>query len=156
MYILNHKRQIRNVSFEQFFRLAKYYFPPDSWWILSRNKTDVSFKKNPPKKKFKNKKNRKQTILYQTIKIPECQSITDPDSREMQNPPWRRRQPGHQYKLHNSRQGLALNSMQKGHTSHLPAERAWGSSQFWSPLLKGQHQECLSVMEISVDEQQRS
>lgn len=56
MYILNHKRQIRNVSFEQFFRLAKYYFPPDSWWILSRNKTDVSFKKNPPKKKILKKK----------------------------------------------------------------------------------------------------
>lgn len=69
-------------------------------------------------------KNPKQAVPYQTIKNPKCQSIIDPDSREMQIPSWTRRHPGHQYKLHNSRQGLALNSMQKGHTSHLPAERA--------------------------------
>lgn len=42
MYILNHKTEITDVSFEQFFRVTKYYFPPDSWWILSRNKIDVT------------------------------------------------------------------------------------------------------------------
>lgn len=72
----------------------------------------------------KNLKSPRQTTLYQTIKSTKCQSIMDPHSREMQNPPWTRSKSVYQHKLHNSRQGPVLNSMQKGHTSHLPAERA--------------------------------